>query len=81
MGKRLTEQAYIKGLNEGYAMGKAQYIEATKNEVANAIEIRLCGNCPHYDSGKFSEKCHGCQLFNCNQAVKQVVDTINISEG
>lgn len=48
MSKRLTQQAYIKGLKEGYALAKAQY----ENRSAilyrrNTDLIGTCGECGH----------------------------------
>lgn len=66
---RLTEKAYIKGLNEGFALGKAEYINLNKTQVKYAIEASVCRWCPNYKGGKFSGDCATCKVSECYQTI------------
>lgn len=51
---RSTERAYIKGLNEGYALAKAQY-ENRRAILYNLPDICTCGECGFITNKKNSE--------------------------
>lgn len=66
MSTRLTEQAYIKGLEQGYALAKAQY-ESRKTSLYCSTTHYICQECNYrvnkdvIDTPCFCPRC-GCKF-------------------
>ncbi len=45
--KRLTEQAYVKGLEQGYALCQSQYEEILR-DIGVDLDLIKCTTCSHY---------------------------------
>lgn len=66
---RLTQDAYIKGLKDGYRLAEAQYCDPNDSPAIQAIEHFVCKPCSKYTDGKFSEDCRLCKVSQCCHAI------------
>lgn len=66
---RQTEEAYLKGLKQGYALAEAQYKELLRNsEYGDVIDLEICKRCGHYKpfTCGINNIVYCCELNKCN---------------
>lgn len=66
---RQTEDAYLKGLKQGYALAEAQYKELLRNHMdEDIIDLENCKKCSHYKpfTCGINNIVYCCELSKCN---------------
>lgn len=70
---RQTEEAYLKGLKQGYALAEAQYKELLRNRVdEDIIDLANCEKCGHYKpfTCGINDIVYCCELTKCDPDMK-----------